>query len=233
MNRRLWWIALATSCAGLAYAADPSADPTPGRLRGEVRDSERAQRLPGAALFVAADSLAVLGITTSDAKGFLALDGLPSGRYRVIATAAGFTTTAVTAVNLGGPFRAVVDLPLKRGLEQPVELVLGRGEGSQTQLSIEITDDSGKPLAGVLVRCEPVAHRADPAEGRTQSDGRLTLGPLVAGGWKLTVARAGWARLVVPSVAWPSGELRVVARLIPSGDSKAPVGELLPPGELQ
>lgn len=233
MIDRVSWFAIATVWAGLASAADPVSTVSPGRLRGEVRDSGKAERLAGATLFASAGEIAVLGVTATDAKGFLSLDGLPAGTYRVVATAAGFIAGDVKAVTVGGPFRAVVELPLERGVERPTELVLGPGAGDATKLSIQISDEAGKPLPGVLVSCEPVAHRADPAEGRTQPDGRLELGPLVAGGWKLTLARAGWTRLVVPSITWPSGELRVIARLLPSGDSKAPVGELLPQGELQ
>lgn len=227
------WVAIAAVWIGLGSAADAAGTVSLGRLRGEVRDSAKGERVAGATLLAATGETAVLGITATDPKGFLALDGLPAGAYRVIAMAGGFMAGEVKAVAVGGPFRAVVEVPLKRGVERPAELVLGPGTGDATKLSVQISDEEGRPLPGVLVRCEPVTHRADPTEGRTQQDGRLELGPLEAGGWKLTLARAGWTRLVVPSVRWPAGELRVIARLLPSGDSKAPVGELLPPGELQ
>ena len=96
-----------------------------------------------------------------------------------------------------------------------------------------MTGERGQPVAGVLVRFQPDGHRADPAQARTGMDGRVTLGPLAPGAWRLTIYRAGWTRLAPPRLRWSGGELSVIARILPTLERAVPtVDELVPPARL-
>ncbi|MBP7149674.1 MAG: carboxypeptidase regulatory-like domain-containing protein [Acidobacteria bacterium] len=215
------------AAAGLASFAG-----APGRLRGEVRDPRRAP-IPGARI-VATRSQAppVIVLTATDQDGLIVVDQVPEGSYRVEAVNAGFTASSVGAVEVGGPFRAVADLVLRPGVEKVVTVELPAGDGD-ARLHASVVDDEGRPLAGALVRLQPVDHRADPAEGRTARDGTVELGPLPAGSWRLVVSRAGWTRLTVPEFRWPGGPLNVIARLLPLPEgAREPLEDLLPPPRL-
>lgn len=224
--RRLVCVALTTASTALVLGA-PGA-----KLRSEIKNSA-GQKIPGALVTVASlEAPAELAVTHADAKGFVALDGLAEGPHRMLARAPGYAPGGLDQVELGGPFRAVADLVLKPGAEVAPPIELPAGVGSSAQIGVAVVDDEGKPLAGVLVRCEPVGHVADPDSGRTDATGTLTLGPLAQGAYRLTVVRAGWTRIVLPSVSWTGGELRLLARLQPTGESPAPIEDLLPPAEL-
>lgn len=221
-----WITAVGAGATGRTSEQQPDAAPA-GRLRGEVREPNRAARVPGATVAAAAEADAVLAITSTDAQGFFAIDAVPAGRYRVVAAAAGFALGTIDGVGVGGPFRAVIEVPLRSGAEQPLALDLGAGGKGVGALDARIVDDQGRALPGVLVRCEPVGHRADPVESRTGPDGSVTVDPLPPGRWGITLSRAGWTRLHA-LVSWRDGRLQLFARLLPSVSVTSPIGDLLP-----
>lgn len=226
--RRLAAIALALALAG-ASVAGMSLAQEGGRLRGEVKDTN-LKGVPGA-LVVASTREAppVLALTTTTERGALSFDGLPEGLYDLLAIAEGAGLARALRVQIGGPYRAVVDLAAERGgVDAPwsVDVPLGSGE---PVVDVRVVSEDGSALAGVLVSADPVEHRADPAALRTDRTGRATLGPLAPGRWTLVISRAGYQTLAVPRLAWPGGTLTVRARLLESGTSTpTPLRELMP-----
>lgn len=211
------------SLAGIALAEDG------GRLRGEVKDAN-LRGVPGA-LVVASTREAppVLAITTTTERGALSFDGLPEGLYDLLAVAEGAGLARAERIQIGGPYRAVVDLAAGPGGVETawsVDVPMGSGE---PVVDVRVVDEDGSFLAGVLVSADPVAHRADPAAVRTDRAGRATLGPLAPGRWSLLISRAGYQSLAVPRLAWPGGTLTVRARLLVAGASTpTPLRELMP-----
>jgi hypothetical protein len=243
-----------------APPAAPAASPAPagpaspagfGRLRGELRSPER-QPIAGAQVAASrSEGPPVLVLTVSNDDGLVSVDGVPNGVYEARARAAGFLPGTVKALRVGGPFRTVSDFVMKRGLAPQEDLVLAppppagdaapppaapgtAGEGPAPQpVTVVVTGEKGQPIAGVLVRFQPEGHRADPAQARTGMDGRVTLGPLAPGAWRVLVYRAGWTRLAPPRLRWSGGPLTVIARILPTLERAVPtVDELVPPARL-
>ena len=233
--------------AAPASASQPgpaaAAPPGVGRLRGELRSPER-KPIPGAQVAASrAEGPPVLVLTVSNDDGLVSVDGVPAGVYEARARAAGFLPGTVKELRVGGPFRTVSDFVMKRGLAPQEDLVLApapgaAGDGSPggsvgQPVAVAVTGERGQPVAGVLVRFQPDGHRADPAQARTGIDGRVSLGPLAPGAWRLTIYRAGWTRLAPPRLRWTGGELTVIARILPTLERAVPtVDELVPPARL-
>lgn len=231
--------------------AGPAAPGGFGRLRGELRSPER-QPIAGAQVAASrAEGPPVLVLTVSNDDGLVSVDGVPNGLYEARARAAGFLPGTVKALRVGGPFRTVSDFVMKRGLAPQEELVLAApppagedapppaaadpaGDGPALQpVTVVVTGEKGQPIAGVLVRFQPEGHRADPAQARTGMDGRVTLGPLAPGAWRVLVYRAGWTRLAPPRLRWSGGPLTIIARILPTLERAVPtVDELVPPARL-
>ena len=225
--------------------AAPAAAPPPGvgRLRGELRSPER-QPIPGAQVAASrAEGPPVLVLTVSNDEGLVSVDGVPTGVYEARARAAGFLPGTVKALHVGGPFRTVSDFVMKRGLAPQEDLVLApapaaggespNGEPVPQPVTVTVVGEKGQPVAGVLVRFQPEGHRADPAQARTGADGRVTLGPLAPGSWRVLIYRAGWTRLAPPRLRWSGGPLTVIARILPALERAVPtVDELVPPARL-
>jgi hypothetical protein len=226
-------------------AAGVSTPTGTGRLRGELRGPER-QPIPGAQVAASrVEGPPVLVLSVSNDDGLVSVDGVPNGVYEARARAAGYLPGTVKQLRVGGPFRTVSDFVLKRGLAPQEDLTLApppaaapAGEaGSPPEplqtVSIQVTGERGQPVPGVLVRFQPEGHRADPAQARTGQDGRVTLGPLAPGSWRVLVYRAGWTRLAPPRLRWAGGPLTVIARILPTLERAQPtVDELVPPARL-
>lgn len=223
-----------TATAPSTATAPPTA--TGGRLRGEVRGPDRKPVAGATAIAVRDEIPATLALTSTDARGFLAIDDVPLGSWDVSVYAPGFDVGSVTDLPVGGPFRAVADVALKRGsaVAKPGAVTTKvPGDGGGGPIVVRVVDPSGAPLVRARVALDPVGHRADPALVETGGDGRARVEGLAPGRWRLSVQRAGWARLVVPALDWPGGELHVIARLLPLGDNApTPVEDLLPPARL-
>lgn len=203
-----------------------------GRLRGEVRTADREPVGGATVLALREDAPPVLGLTSTGSNGFIRLNDLPSGRYTVTVRAEGLAPLELRGIQVGGPFRSVVDLRAEPGAPKPLEVHLPRGEGAD-MLDVDVMDEDGRPLRNVRVRARPVSHRANPATAETDPEGGTTLGPLTPGTWSLAVDRAGFTRLVVPRFEWPGGEVEIHVRMLPlAGDGAPALEDLLPPGEL-
>lgn len=213
--------------SSIAFGADR------GRLRGEVRSATDGERLERAQISaVRVEAPPVVALTTTDELGMLRFDRLPSGTYLVSARPPGHLGASLADVRVRGPFRAVADLRAEPGHEPPGLVQLPAAEGPAVA-DVFVVDAARRPMSGVLVELRPVRHRANPTRARTGEDGRAQLGPVEPGTWRLTIAKAGFARLVVPKMGWPGGELRVVARLLPLGaDAPPPLEDLLPNARL-
>lgn len=224
-------LALAPS---VASGADPVAPPAKeGRLRGEVRRVD-GKPIPGATIIaVRAEAPPCIALTATDDDGFLALDGVPAGTWRLIATAPGFQPAEIGGLTVGGPYRAVADLKLKPGTAPAPPIQAPAGAGDAAAVAVRALGAGRRALPGVRVRLDPVGHRADPAGTLTGADGVARVDHLAPGRWRLTILRAGWTHLVAPSVEWGGGELAVVAQLLPLPDGAlTPIEELLPPPKL-
>ncbi len=213
----------------LALAVLPALSFAQGKIRGEIQTKERLP-VPGATVIMArSEAGATLGLTTSDGRGLIGLDAVPSGTYDIHVEAAGFTRGLLDGVPVQGPYRAVADLQLEEGLASPLAIELAGEPAAQPRARARIVDADGKALAGVRVRFEPLDQRANPVERRTGASGEVQIDGLVAGAWRLTLTRAGWARIRVARLTWTGGELLVLARMLPlPEDTPVPLDELLP-----
>lgn len=222
-------LALSLSLVSFGAGAD---DAPAGRLRGEVRDA--ALRPLAGALVVATrrEAPAVLVLTAADERGAIAFDDLPAGVYDVRALAPGLATARVDGVDVGGPYRAVVDLVAAKGEPDVPRAAVAASEGAST-VTVRVVDRQGAGMAGTLVTMVPLDHRADPVATRTDARGEARLEPRSPGRWTFTVARAGYTTLWVTEIDWPRGPLRVFARLLEASPATAtPLFDLLPKPEL-
>jgi hypothetical protein len=176
---------------------------------------------------------AVAALTATDEQGFLAVDRVPAGDWRLVATAPGFQPGEVDPIQVGGLFRAVANLVLKPGTGDAPALEAPAGTGADLSVVVQVFDDQQQALAGVRARLAPVGMRADPVRAETGPDGSARLVAPTKGRWRLTLLRAGWTHLVTPALTWGGGELDVVARMLPLPQGAAtPVEELMPPARL-
>lgn len=175
----------------------------------------------------------MIGLTATDARGGLALDGLPAGDYDVLLGAEGFLPGRIEALEVRPPYRAVAEATLQPGLGLlPAVSVQASGEaaddGTGGHVRLAIVGPANGPLARVEVELVPIGHRANPRVERSSEAGEVSL-ELPAGAWRLSIRRAGWTSLVVPRLEWGGGELLVLARMVPlPPDARVPVGDLLP-----
>jgi hypothetical protein len=218
---------------GLAYpSAGWAEDFSLGRLRGEVRDSADKPVWGVVVLAVrTGPGPASVALTASDARGFFGVDGLPAGEYRVETWRPGYAPFRLERVQIGGPFRAFVDITLPLGQEVPLAVGVP-ATGGPTRIAAAIVDEAGRPLAGARVRVEPVGLRADPVRGETDAAGSVTLAGLAPGIWRLSVSRAGAQRLTIARFELGAGTVALAARLLPqSGETPLAIEDLLPPAQ--
>jgi vitamin B12 transporter len=111
--------------------------------------------------------------TTSDGKGQFVFDAMPSGRYQVVVSAAGFSTRTSAPVFVGDSARSAVDVALTIGpLQQAIVVTAEATEVPVSQIGAQITvidaatlDALGKPDLLEALRLVPGAQVAQ-AGGR-------------------------------------------------------------------
>ena len=205
-----------------------SPDVPAGRLRGIVRSTDQLPLQAATIIAARTEGDAALGLTATDERGLLALDGLPPGVYRVQAQAEGFESGVIDGLEIRGPYRAVADFTLERGYAKELPISL-EGEPGDRHVQLRVEDPQGHPLPGVHIRFDPLAHRANPAETVTDEEGRSEVGTLADGAWRLRVFRAGWAPLAVGDLTWKRGGLQVLVRMMPLPEgAPVPLDQLLP-----
>ncbi len=127
--------------------------------------------------------------TVSRADGRFAFSGLGDGTYALRALLGDEASATVRGVSAG-----------RDGVTIPQPLVLGRG----ARIGGRLVQDTGAGLAGFEVRAESSALPPgdDPLPLVAQADqaGGFTLGPLAAGGYRVTAARAGYVLRRAPTV---------------------------------
>ena len=224
---------LAPVCLLLAAVSAAGAGPSFGRLRGEVRGAGRRPVAGAVLVATRTEAPAAIVLTATDAQGFLAFDGVPTGLWRAVVTAPGYAPEAIEGLAVGGPYRAVVDVVLRGGRGTPDGIAAPPGEAGPSRVVVSVVDDEGCSLAGVRVALEPVGRAAEPLRAATDAEGRAVLLPDDAGEWRLALYRAGWTRLAAPRIRWGGGTLSVAARMLPLPEgAAAPLEELLPPARL-
>lgn len=208
-----------------------AADAERGRLRGEVRADNPPRRVAGVPVFaVTSGARPVLAMSVTDARGYLAFDELPAGTYRVIAWSAELGTAQSSALEVGGPFRAVADLSLAPAPLTPLRIRVEGGQAAENRIQARVVDADGRPVPGVLLRFEATGQRGNPAEDRSDETGRMVMSTLASGVWRLSVHRAGWTPLSIPQLDWSGGTLEILIRLLPAVTSSSTDLEgLLPP----
>lgn len=224
--------ALALPAAAQAQAT-PAGAPVPatsGRLRGQVRTPDLRSVPAATVVAVRQQAPPALVLTSTDANGMLAVNGVPGGTWDLFVSAPGFAPGAVDALTIGGPFRAVADLTLKTGDAPAAPLRLPPGPAAESRF--RVIGDQEQPLAGARVQFTPIGHRADPVLVETDAQGVARAPALAPGRWRLLVSRSGWTRLAVPAID-VAGGLEVLARMLPSGEGNTTaIEELLPPPRL-
>lgn len=199
-----------------------------GRLRGEVSSVDRLGIAGATVIARRVDAPLVLGLTSTNERGSLALNGLPAGRYDIVVDAEGYLRGLLKGLPVRPPYRAVADLVLAPGNELGQAIALAAAEGSSA-LELRVVDASGAPLSGVRCRLDPLEHRADPVELSTSDEGIASAEQIPAGTWKLTLFRAGLARLRIARLVWSGGPLQIVARMLPLPEqAPVPLEDLMP-----
>jgi RNA polymerase sigma-70 factor (ECF subfamily) len=159
------------------------------RVAGTVRDGS-GRPIPGARVRAGDDGAA--GITSAD--GRYALEGLPPGRHTLAAEAAGLA-----------PARAPV--VIDRADVDGVDLVLG----AEARVEGRVLGRDGQPLPGASVTALVVTPDAladsvsSAAVGRSDSEGRFSLGGLGAGELRVEAQHPEAGRGVAGPVALPAG----------------------------
>ncbi|GEM_PF-5962360 len=203
-----------------------------GRLRGEIKQAG-GRGIPGVTVVSArSEAPALLLLTSTDPDGFLAMDGVSPGEYRVSAWREDYRLNEVDGVAITGPYRFVVDLILVPGRFEWQPIRLPSGAGSDPAFSLQVEDARGRPMEGVLVRLEARGMRSDPFEARSDEKGEVRFEAMVEGTWRLIISRAGWTRIVIPELSWGGGEISVRARLLPAPEGlPLALDEMLPRAE--
>src|SRR5450631_293790 len=131
--------------------------------------------------------------TVSRADGRFAFSGLGDGAYALRALLGDEASATVHGVSAG-----------RDGVTLPQPLVLWRG----ATIAGRLVQDAGAGLAGFEVRAEsaalPPGDDPLPVVARTDKVGGFTIGPLAAGSYRMTAARAGYVLRRSPTVTFGS-----------------------------
>ena len=123
--RTRWLSALLT--AVLTFTANALAQPATGRIAGVLSDPSGAV-VPGGRVTATNPESGLTRAALSDRMGSFAFDGLPAGRYRVTAVAAGFTALVREDVVVAAGQETTVNFALAIGQSKTVVEVRGPAE---------------------------------------------------------------------------------------------------------
>jgi Carboxypeptidase regulatory-like domain len=128
---------------------------------------------------ISANPAVVPHIAVTDAKGVVAFPGVPSGSFQLIASAAGFVTSAM---RVGEDRTAEIVLTLSQGYRVIASVELPATEGPQV---LQVVNDANASMEDFL----------DSASDRgVEPPGRLSLGPLAPGAYVIELYGAGGRR---------------------------------------
>ena len=176
-------------------ATESAAEPRTTRLQGSAL-AGRNQPVVGANVLVRyeeGDPRMVL--TSIDGKGRFRVDGLENGTYHVRVDREGFAPVEKDRVDLRYPFRAVVELTMRRlekdaGAAEPP----AASSPSRSRLTLRghVAESGAGSLAEVRLRLVRPDGAEDPRSLRSEADGEFVFADLGAGRWELTVEGIGF-----------------------------------------
>jgi len=213
-----------------AQDASP-ADAKGSRLQGTAAINRR-DRVVGAAVIVRCpDDPGRIYLTSTDAGGVFAVDGLPNGDYEVLLERSGFQTVVKEQVRVRFPFRAVVEVVMPPA-EQPAARVrtpadASVGEGTIT-LRGRMRQRDADPVGEVRVRLVHPTGKRDPRYAESDQDGNFRVDDLPAGDWILVVNAVGYLPLRVQLDLGRDSQLDIGLVRQPADYVPSPL-ELMPP----
>lgn len=123
----------------LAIAVLAPAQQTSGAIRGQVTDASGAL-VPGASLTVTSPDGASRAVST-DGQGAFSINGLAPGTYTIRVTAAGFSPSEKTGINVSGGRTLTLTFPMRLTLAR--QEVTVQGEANNT-VSTEASSNAGQ-----------------------------------------------------------------------------------------
>jgi hypothetical protein len=226
--------ALATVALAIALpvhlAEEPvSAGSKTARLEGTA-SLDRHRRVVGATVLASSGS-SLHWLTSTDDKGFFALDRLPEGSYRVELRRDGLAPVVKEGINVRFPFRAVVEVTLAPATDRRVS---AKREGAGTARRVRVTGTvrvrGGEPLGETRIRLVRADQVEDPRSILTSRDGTFALEDVPAGAWRVEVLGPGY--LPVRMVLGLADDARIEAVLVSQpANYVAPAVDLLPQEE--
>ncbi len=186
--------AVAISPGSQTVGADESGKS--GRLQGTVYEGRR-RNVVGATIVIGSETDGARQfITSSDVRGRFHVGDLPNGSYRVDLQREGYAPVRKSEVELRFPFRAVVEVLMKRvdlgadGVAVPRRQPSTPGSVSvRGQVTVRA---EAKPLGDVMIRFVRVDGGDDPRQVLTARDGTFAVEGLFTGRWQVEVRGVGF-----------------------------------------
>jgi hypothetical protein len=178
-------------------AAQPAAPAGAPAARNEFHGTVslgRNRPVVGATVLVMHESDATRTVVTvTDARGAFKLAGLPDGRYRVLVTRDGLAPVIKSGVEMRFPFRALLEIPMQPGAAEVAGASSPAAPG-EVSLSGRVVDRHGRPIGDAVLELRPVAP-SDPRRELTTGEGRVEIGQVPAGRWRLELRAVGFLTL--------------------------------------
>jgi hypothetical protein len=223
--------------AALESAAPSPADPArTTRLQGRLYLDRRTPVTGATAVVTPVVDAPRVYLAASDGQGIFRVEGLTDGDYGLRVERDGLDPVVKTDVAVKFPFRAVIELPMRRSEEaRPPAHAAAPFDGStRVRLDGLVLGPGGLPLEDVRVRLVRPDGAVDPRLAETAADGRFTLEDLAAGPWAITLDGVGMLKLrttldLVETTALEAALAPQPADYLPSPLELMPVEEPLPP----
>jgi len=240
-------IAAASLAPGSVESLDQSAAPAPARprlsrLQGTASVDRQTDVIGATVVARPREGATRLYLTSTGEDGVFQIAGLPDGAYDLRLEREGFETLIKEDVGLKFPFRAVVEVTMRRvGLAAQLAARNAREESSgEAVLSLEgsVVELGGEPLGEVELRLSPLDGEADPFFVESAEDGRFALAGLTSGRWEVVVKGVGYLPMRAEVRLDAPTELRAFlvrqpADYIPSPRELMLLEEPLPPAGLE
>lgn len=222
-------IALLLALAATASAAAQQPEHT-ASLQGRVYLGRNAPVIGMTVLVQSEERPTDLYLTSSDENGVFNVDGLPDGLYRVRAVREGLVTRVMEDISVKYPFRAVVELAVKKDDSASSSDALAATAEAQTLVGVtgKVVEHGAGPIGEVRLRFVKEGGGDDPRILRSAADGSFALPAIRAGEWRVEADGVGMLPQRIELALEADVELTVIMVRQPQGYEQSPT-ELMPP----